>query len=165
MSIISSLMSVVTGSVGELGKTIIDTAKEYIPSAEKKVEFEILAKESQHRIELESQKLAFEAEKNFNKRIAEQEGTAKDLKAIPVLGHIILFLRGAQRPIWGFFAIFASYQYLTGSWLIEPDSVKEKMLFFIIVAVIVFLFSERGIKNVLPLVMQLLGKKDESANN
>ncbi len=54
-----------------------------------------------------------DAEKTLNQRIAEQEGTASDLKQLPVIGRIVLFLRVLQRPLWGFFAMYLDFYWFT----------------------------------------------------
>ena len=102
---------------------------------------------------------ALEVEKEFNQRIKDLEGTAADLKAIPILGHIIIFVRGSQRPIWGGFTLFADYMTFSRGWDLSQDPELKSMLFAINVLVLGFLFGERAVKNVLPFIKEFLNKK------
>lgn len=65
-------------------------------------EFEAKQEEAKHKMMLETQKIGMEVDAEFNQRIKDLEGTASDLKGLPVIGRIVLFLRGTQRPLWGF---------------------------------------------------------------
>lgn len=100
---------------------------------------------------------------------AEMEGTAKDLMAIPVLGHIMLFLRGAQRVIWGFGALWMTFMVLSGSWSFSMTvqgpagdtlavSDTQKMFLFICIDLLVLatLFGERALRNLLPIIFDKL---------
>ena len=98
-----------------------------------------------------------QAEADLTHRAAVLEGTASDLKAIPVLGNIMLFLRGAQRPIMGFGMIYLDYMLFSDQWVVpDGDPWKMKLAFFINVLVLFFLFGERAVKNAAPLVISLL---------
>lgn len=99
-----------------------------------------------------------EAENNLNQRIREQEGTASDLKSIPILGHIVLFLRGVQRPAWGFFTMYLDYEWLVSSTDTYTDQ-QQTALIVINILVLGFLFGERTIKNLTPLILQVFGSK------
>jgi len=94
----------------------------------------------------------------FNKRIAEQEGTAKDLLQLPVIGRIMIFFRGAQRPVWGFGVLYFDFQVFSSVWTI-PAGTMESAFWIINFLVLGFLFGERAVKNVLPLVTQFLASK------
>ena len=92
----------------------------------------------------------------LDKRIAEQEGTATDLKAIPVLGHIVLFARGAQRPIWGFATLWMDAQWFFGNFSFTDR--QETALIVINTLVLGFLFGERAVQNLTPMIVQVFGK-------
>ena len=96
-------------------------------------------------------------------RAAKLEGTAEDLLKLPVIGRIVLFLRGCQRPVWGFSALVMDWQLLSGSWTVElynatADAITAEgwIVLAINVLVLGFLFGERAIKNLLPLVAKVL---------
>ena len=93
----------------------------------------------------------------LDKRIAEQEGTAKDLNAMGWIGKPIIFARGAQRPVWGFATLVMDWQ-----WLFETSRVfteKQEMALIVInILVLGFLFGERAVKNLEPLIMKMFSK-------
>jgi|SRR5882672_893796 len=95
-----------------------------------------------------------DADKALTDRIAELEGTASDLKGIPVLGPIMLFLRGAQRIIIGYGTAFMDYLWLTGG-LGAMTEMQSRLLMTASVLVFVVLFGERAIKNVAPLIRDI----------
>jgi len=97
-----------------------------------------------------------DAEKTLNKRIAQQEGTAKDLLQLPVIGRLVLFLRGLQRPVWGFFVMYIDYL-----WFTTPVTYTEQQqtaLMLINILVLGFLFGERTLKNLEPLILKVFAK-------
>lgn len=99
-----------------------------------------------------------EAEQNFNQRIKDMEGTASDLKAIPFIGSIVLFLRGLQRPLWGFSVLWMDLNWFSGSYPSLTDR-QEACMLAINILVLGFLFGERALKNVMPLLLQWFGRK------
>lgn len=99
-----------------------------------------------------------EAERNLTERISQLEGTAADLRGMPILGTFILFLRGAQRPVWGFGVIAMDFMVFSGKWPLPPDTATESAFWIINLLVLGFLFGERAVKNVAPLVGQYFGK-------
>jgi hypothetical protein len=111
-----------------------------------------------HQKEIEANKVLNDAAAQLDKRIAEQEGTAADLKTIPVLGHILIFARGAQRPVWGFATLYMDFK-----WLFEPGTFTEQQqtaMIVINILVLGFLFGERTIKNLEPLIIKVFGKNN-----
>lgn len=92
-------------------------------------------------------------------RAAELEGTASDLKAIPILGPLMLFLRGSQRVAWGFGVLFMDWSiFIAGHSL--PDSEIIQQAFWIVnLLVLGFLFGERAVANILPLLTQFMQAK------
>ncbi len=110
-----------------------------------------------HQKFMDKNKLLTEAADQLDRRIEQQEGSAKDLKSIPILGHLIIFLRAAQRPIWGYATL-----YIDGNWFLHrPVYTEQQQAALIVVNVLVlgFLFGERTIKNLEPLIMSVFGKK------
>jgi hypothetical protein len=119
----------------------------------------------QHELQLVA--LAQQEQQAFDDRIKEMEGTAKDLQQFGWLGKIVIFLRGMQRPLWGFFVLYLDYMVFIGNkWPTVgmqqgPENVglDFKSAFWIInFLVLGFLFGERAMRNVLPLIQQRLGK-------
>ena len=91
----------------------------------------------------------------FNGRIKSMEGTASDLKAIPVLGPVMLFLRGAQRPVWSMATMYFDWVWFNGSSFTEQQSTA---LIVINSMVLGFLFGERTLKNLEPLLIKVFAK-------
>lgn len=166
MSLLTKITNVLGGSIfGE----VKDLLTEYFPpdmSPEKKAELS----ERIARLELEKQlalhSVAADAEKTLNHRIAEQEGTASDLLQVPILGRIVLFLRGVQRPAWGFFVMHLDYQWfitpsmkvISGETVAAFTEQQQTALIVINVLVLGFLFGERTVKNLEPLITKVFGK-------
>lgn len=155
------IFSKITGWLG--GSFLKDTADvidRFVQTKEEKAEAMLLLKEITHRQQLEVAQLEFEAEKELNNRIKDLEGTAKDLNQAGIFGKFILFLRGAQRPLWGYGVAFLDYMVFSGRWAIETDELRSS--FWVInLLVLGFLFGERAVKNVAPLILKNLNKKIE----
>jgi len=157
MSWLEKITSVATGG---LAKEVVDLVKNYWPPdmpPEKVREFELEAQ----RIESERQHAAdlvgVQQEQAFNDRIRDMEGTASDLKSIPVLGSILIFFRGSQRPIWGFAVLVMDWYVFSGDWNLTAKN--EQALYVINLLVLGFLFGERAILNVMPLITQFLSMR------
>jgi len=86
---------------GGLGSAIVDTVKDYFPpsmSDQEKAELSMRINEAANKQANEAAKIANEAEAEFNQRIKDLEGTAKDLKSIPIIGSDQF--GGIQRYTW-----------------------------------------------------------------
>lgn len=144
------------GLVKELG----DVADRFIQTKDEKEAFKLEAVKIAHRQELEMQRAEIEADKEFNSRIKQLEGTAKDLLQAGWMGKVVLFFRGAQRPAWGWGVLIFDWLYFTNR--IEMGGDGEKLLYVINLLVLGFLFGERALKNVAPLVKDIIQKKADS---
>ena len=146
---------------GSLFKEIKDGVMSYIPpdmTPIQKADSELKIAEFLHEKEIELNRVLEDAAKQLNARINEQEGTAKDLKEIPILGSIILFLRGVQRPAWGFCAMYMDYIWFFSG---KPFNEQQQTAMMIInILVLGFLFGERTIKNLEPLIIKVFGGKN-----
>ncbi|MBK3516983.1 hypothetical protein [Carboxylicivirga marina] len=138
--------------VGELIDRFVTTGAE-------KQEMKKQLLELQHRHEVETVKLSLEAEQEFNQRIKDLEGTAKDLQQSGWLGKVVLFMRGAQRPLWGYFVAYMDYMVFAGNWTLKGNEKLESAFWIINFLVLGFLFGERAVKNVAPLVSEMMSKK------
>ena len=149
------------GVGGELAKGAMDIAKGFFPAKlseedEKRLAMQFQSLTNNHIKEM--QIVANEEQAEFNKRTTEMEGTAKDLKAIPILGPIIIFLRGAQRPVWGFSTLVMDFMWLSNSWDFSDNEQKGTMMIVVNVLVLGFLFGERAVKNLMPLLLKVFAK-------
>lgn len=143
---------------GNLFGEIKDTVMAYFPpdmNPQQKAEAELKIQAFLHQKEMDTNRLLEEAAKQLDKRIAQQEGTAKDLKELPIIGRVVLFLRGLQRPLWGFFTMYLDYIWFTAS----PTYTEQQQTALIVINVLVlgFLFGERTIKNLEPLIVKVFG--------
>ena len=155
-----SILAKVTSFVGgDLFKEVKEGLMAYFPpdlSPTQKLEFELAADRLLADKRIEANKVLNDAAAQLDKRIAEQEGTAKDLLAMPILGRLVLFLRGLQRPVWGFFVM-----YIDSNWFLDSPTYTEQQqtaLIVINMLVLGFLFGERTIKNLEPLIVKVFGK-------
>lgn len=101
---------------GGLVDSMLDTIKAYFPpgmtpqqEAELKLGLERLSFEKQKQADA----MMADAERQVTERISLLEGTATDLRSVPIVGPIMLFMRGAQRPVWGF-AVLCAYMIMKG---------------------------------------------------
>lgn len=144
---------------GGIGKEIVGAVKSYFPpsmSDAEKANLELAIDQAARTHELKLKRLLNDAQEEFNRRIAELEGTAKDLLQAGWLGKIVLFLRGTQRPAWGYATMYFDYMWFVGDGYTEQ---QELALTIVNVLVLVFLFGERGIKNVMPIINRFLESK------
>ncbi|HAS88284.1 MAG TPA: hypothetical protein DCS48_03125 [Desulfovibrio sp.] len=142
---------------GGLGSTIVETVKDYFPpdmSEADKMKAQMKIKAVADRKEKEMMTMAMQADKDLTDRIAKLEGTAQDLKQLPVVGRFIIFARGCQRPLWGFATLYMDFLWFTAWKLTEK---QETALCIINLLVLGFLFGERTIKNLEPLMMKIFG--------
>lgn len=145
---------------GSLFKEIKEGVMAYFPpdmtphqKAEAALNIERLVAEKQRQAE----QMLMSAANQLDKRIATQEGTAKDLMTIPVLGHIMLFLRGVQRPTWGFVTLYFDYVWFFDA-SVKFTEQQELALTVINLLVLGFLFGERTVKNLEPLILKVFDR-------
>ena len=158
MSLLTDVGDALTGG---LGKTILDGIKSYFPpdmSPEQKASLELATQNIELQKTIETNKAIASAEQSLNERIAMYEGTASDLKSIPILGPLMLFIRGAQRPVWGFAVLWMDYGVFSGAWKIADPTITNA--FWIInFLVLGFLFGERAVTNIMPFFIQMMKAK------
>lgn len=104
-----------------------------------------------------------EADEQLTNRMALIEGTASDLKGIPYAGAFMLWLRGSQRIVISYGTAWVDWLWLSGA--IKLADMQQRLLFTASILVFVVLFGERAVKNVAPLVIDLLGAKGASNLN
>ncbi len=143
---------------GGLAQTIFDGIKAYFPpdmtpeqQARLRLELERIEQDKRQ----QTDKALLDAEQMLTERISKLEGTASDLKSLPVVGSLMLFARGCQRPVWGFFTM-----YLDWCWFSEWTLSEKQQLALIVVNILVlgFLFGERAIRNLTPLISRLFNR-------
>ena len=113
----------------------------------------LVVEEALHRQKMETEAAAREDEQLFNERTIALEGTAKDLQAVPFVGPVVIFMRGAFRPTFAYATLYWDWLYFT-SGMAWTDR-QEALLLAVNLLVLVFFFGERALKNVLPLIAQV----------
>lgn len=146
---------------GGLVTSVLDTVKSYLPPG--------MTPQEEGALKLEIERMAFEkqkqadamladAERQVTERISLLEGTATDLRAVPIIGPLMLFMRGAQRPVWGFATMWADGMWFSGQWGALSQQ-QESALWLINMLVLSFLFGERAVSNLAPLVSEFIAKR------
>ena len=140
-----------------LGDGFISNAMEFVNerwppdmSEQQKKQMELVVSEMLHKQKMELREAAMQDEAAFNERTIAMEGTAKDLQAVPYVGAVIIFMRGAFRPLFAYMTGYLDFVYLTQgmSWTER----QETLLLAINLLVLVFFFGERAMKNIMPLI-------------
>ncbi len=93
-----------------------------------------------------------------NQKIEKLAQTTKDLEKVPFFGKVGLFMRGMQRPIWGFSLLYIDLKVLSGGWLLPAGSQTESAFWLLNLLILGFLFGERAVRNVMPMIRQRTGK-------
>ena len=156
------MLDFLTGGVGtKLAEGAMDIAKGFFPAKlseedEKRLGMQLQTLTNNHIKEM--QVVANEEQAEFNARLKDLEGTASDLKTIPIIGPIIIFMRGLQRPVWGFATLYLDFMWFSDAWKFSDDEQKGTAMILINLLVLGFLFGERAIKNLEPLITKLLAK-------
>ncbi len=158
MNIFKTLLDSVGGSLVD---SVVGVVKDYFPpsmSDAEKAKMEQGISKMMHKHELQMLKATTDMEKTFNDRIKAMEGTASDLKDMPYIGSAIIFLRGLQRPTWGFGTLYVDLNVFSGTWKLEAGSQTESCFWIVNLLVLGFLFGERAVKNLSPLIERMLKK-------
>ena len=150
---------------GGLFKEIKDTITTYYPpelSPLQKAELDLKVQGLLASKQAEASRILSDAAIQLDKRIAEQEGTASDLQALGWCGRPIVFLRGMQRPLWGYATLYMDFQ-----WFFHNHTLNEQQntaLIIINILVLGFLFGERAVLNLQPLIEKVFAKPTAGAN-
>lgn len=160
MSILSKITDFIGGS---LFKEIKDTVVTYFPpdmSPQQKAAAELKLQELLHEKHMQANKVLNDAAAQLDRRIADQEGTASDLRAVPFFGTLVLFFRGLQRPLWGFSTMYMDYKWLFGGGSFTEQ--QNTAMIVINILVLGFLFGERTLKNLEPLIIKVFGGQNNN---
>lgn len=161
MGVISDIVNSETGGIAGVAGEIIKGIEAYLPpnlSPEQKANIQMAAQQIEMQRTLAANTAANEAEQNLNQRIKDSEGTASDLKGIPLIGPILLLLRGAFRPLFSYFVAFMDFEVFSGLWKLDGDRMQSA--FWVInFLVLGFFFGERAIQNIMPAMAQFMAAK------
>lgn len=157
MSIFDRLTQIVGGSLFKEAKEIVMAYWPPELSPEKKIEMQAKLDE----LELTKSRQLYEAMSDAERRVTERitltEGSAQDLRAIPIVGPLVLFLRGLQRPVWGYATLYGDAMWFMGRWQLSEQ--QESALWVINFLVLGFLFGERAVQNVAPLIADVMSRR------
>lgn len=157
MSILKGIADFVTGGLFKEVKSLV---QDYFPpdmSPEQKAQLQIKLAELEQLKTLQASQIISDAEKSLTDRIATLEGSAQDLRAIPIVGPVVIFLRGLQRPVWGYMTLYIDVMWFSGKWQMQDQ--QESAMWIINLLVLGFLFGERAVQNLAPLISELMTKK------
>lgn len=143
-----------------LFKEVKETVMAYFPpeiGPEKRLELQMRMDEAEARKREQIAAAMADAERAITERVTLVEGSAQDLRAIPVVGPIVLFLRGLQRPLWGYGTMYADAMWFMGRWPMNEQ--QESALWVINLLVLPFLFGERAVQNVIPIIAEFMEKR------
>ncbi len=153
--------TIIDGIVG-IADSFSDAIDKIFTSDEERLQAKNELEKIQAQARLEAYRLTEELNLKYthelNERIAELEGTAKDLLALPIIGRVMVFLRGSQRPTWGFGVLYFDFMIFSEQWQLM-EGTQESAFWIINFLVLGFLFGERAVKNILPLVTQFLSTR------
>jgi hypothetical protein len=175
MSFFTKVINFISGGIGE---KIIETVREYFPPAlseADRVKIEVAIREASRQHELRLIALAQREQQAFDQRVKELEGTAADLRQFGFIGKIVIFLRGIQRPIWGFFVLYLDLMVFSGRWEfrgVESGGASGALPLDLLSAfwvvnflVLGFLFGERAMRNVMPFFKQRMGVNSSNGDH
>lgn len=157
MNILDKLGDIVGGSLFKEAKDIVMAYWPPEVSPEKKLEMQAKLTELELTKARQLDQAMAEAEARITERIAMTEGSAQDLRAIPIVGPLVLFLRGLQRPVWGYATLFGDAMWFMGRWQLNDQ--QESALWVINFLVLGFLFGERAVQNVAPLIAEIMQRR------
>lgn len=132
-----------------VGSRIEDKGKQQLAQ----LELEKAVGDRAHELEMAQLEADKEAEHDFNDRTKELEGTASDLKSVPYVGAVVLFLRGAFRPLFAYFTAYLDFMYFTSG--VQWSDKQQALVYAVNMLVLGFFFGERALKNVLPMVAKV----------
>jgi hypothetical protein len=159
MSLLAKLGEFVGGGLFNEVKSLV---QDYFPpdmSPQQRAELEIKLQEIAASKEIQANRLMLEAEQALTQRITQLEGSAQDLRAVPFVGPLVIFLRGLQRPLWGYAVLYIDFMWFSGKWQLEGQ--QESAMWVINLLVLGFLFGERAVQNLAPLISELINKRTQ----
>ena len=158
---------VISGGFSEAAGKVIDVVVGQFP--------EKMGEAEKKQLELEVKKVMFqqeqvtlqrwnEQEQVFFQHVQAMEGTAKDLKSIPILGNVFIFLRGCLRPATTIITLIVDLKVLSGSWSLLEIAERNaqlatqytSLIWMLNLVVFISLFGERAVQNLMPLFERLL---------
>ncbi len=153
---LKTALNVVTGGLGGTIWDIVEGAVGDDLAPDQKAALKIAIEGEITKRQIAAAEAAAEAEAAVTRRAAELEGTASDLRSLPIVGRLILFLRGCQRPAWGFATLVVDWQVFSGAWFLPETGPMANAFWAINILVLGFLFGERTILNLMPAITAMM---------
>jgi hypothetical protein len=158
MGFLKGLMSFLKGDFVKNAMDFVNTRWPPNMSESDKAQMELVITDMLHKQAMDLAAVAQKDEAAFNQRIVDLEGTAHDLKSIPFIGALIIFLRGAFRPMFAYMVAYVDWLYFTTDTAHWPEQ-QQTLLIAINLLVLAFFFGERAMKNVMPLITSAIAAK------
>jgi hypothetical protein len=159
MAIPALVKGIASFFTGDAGKEVVGFIRDRFPAKLSEAELAEIEAEADRRDmdkKERAEEWAAQQEQRFFDFTRDMEGTASDLKQVPFLGPIIIFLRGAFRPVFSYFTMYLDYR-----WFVHDTSkwTEQQMTAMIVInlIVLVFFFGERAVKNLAPLIARVFG--------
>jgi hypothetical protein len=143
---------------GDVVEGVSNVIDKFVTTKAEKAEAKLELTKFLHQKEIQLREATSEEQSEFNKRIRELEGTASDLNQAGFFGKVILFFRGAQRPIWGFTTMYIDFMVFSGRWELQEGSETSSAFWIMNGLVLGFLFGERALLNLAPKLKDLIKK-------
>lgn len=156
MNVLAEIGNFLTGGIAE---KLFDAVEKHFPpemSEAQRLAARLEAQKLDHEHQLEGQRLQIENERAITERVKELEGTVKELKTIPLIGPVVIFTRAMQRQIWGYGTLYIDFMWFSGAW--KMDEQQQSAMWVINLLILGFLFGERAIQNLAPLISDMMAK-------
>lgn len=156
--IIGKVLGVLSGGITDRALDIIEKQFPGKLGPQEKAQLTLELKNLDHERELAAERAGQEAMEALNRRIADYEGTAKEIKDMWLIGPVIILLRSMFRPVASYATIWMDFSYFTKDGAGWPEG-SAGLLLAINLIVLGFWFGERTIKNLMPLFLAWLDKR------
>ncbi len=155
MALWDKIIGAVDGGLGGVIERVVDRVlPPKLDEAEKaQIKLELMKATAEH--ETAMMRASIEAENALTERVKALEGTAADLRTVPILGPIMIFMRGSFRPVCCYFTLFWDWKMFSGRWPHQSDEV----ILMINLLVFGFVFGERAVKNIMPIADRFLERR------
>jgi len=160
MSIFGEIAKLATGGIGG---QVLDIIERQFPgklTPQEQSELSVTLERMEMEREQQANNAIAEAERSLNERVAEYEGTASEIKDMWLVGPLVILMRSLFRPICSYVTLYLNFVYFTSVNDWSPETTN--LLVVIDVIVFGFWFGERAVKNVLPIVLAWMDKRQTS---
>jgi len=157
--IFSGLANLLTGGIGDRVMNVIERQFPGKLTPQETAQLQQSLAEIDAEREKQGEAALAEATRLHNERVAQYEGTASEVKDMFLIGPLIILIRSLFRPLCSYAVVYMDYIYFTSNADGWPDN-STMLLVVMNVIVLGFWFGERTIKNLMPLILAWLDKRE-----